>query len=262
MSKSLGTGIDPMDLINGGPRPPVFEGGGEFPAYGADAVRWGLLAMSSGQDVRFSEDKVAPGPAADEQAVERVAADSARGGGGRARRPCGRAPIEDRWILSRLARAKEEFAARIDAFDFSRAALGLYDFVYGELCDWYLELVKPRLRAGEPDLSATLLHVLTETLALAHPMIPFVTEEIYSFVPGASRAARGARQRHGGPTATGIDAEAEAELARLIEAVQAIRAWRDSAGVQAGRGRAGAAGGRGLRTDRRAPRPAGAAERL
>src|SRR6202042_3660648 len=65
MSKSLGTGIDPIDLIEGGPRPPVFGKGsgapGDFPAYGADAVRWGLLAMSSGQDVRFSEDKVAQG---------------------------------------------------------------------------------------------------------------------------------------------------------------------------------------------------------
>ena len=61
MSKSLGTGIDPLDLINGGPRPPVFAEGGEFPAYGADAVRWGLLAMSSGQDVRFSEERIAQG---------------------------------------------------------------------------------------------------------------------------------------------------------------------------------------------------------
>ena len=57
MSKSLGTGIDPLDLIEGGPRPPVFEQGGDFPAYGADAVRFGLLAMSSTQDVRFNEDK-------------------------------------------------------------------------------------------------------------------------------------------------------------------------------------------------------------
>ena len=65
MSKSLGTGIDPLDLIEGGPRPPVFAAGseepGEFPAYGADAVRWGLLAMSSGQDVKFSEEKIAQG---------------------------------------------------------------------------------------------------------------------------------------------------------------------------------------------------------
>src|SRR5205085_1795594 len=61
MSKSLGTGIDPLDLIEGGPRPPVFTQGGDFPAYGADALRWGLLAMSSAQDVHFSEDKVAQG---------------------------------------------------------------------------------------------------------------------------------------------------------------------------------------------------------
>ncbi len=63
MSKSLGTGVDPLALIDGGPRPPVFakDGGdpGEFPAYGADAVRWGLLAMSSGQDVPFNEEKIA-----------------------------------------------------------------------------------------------------------------------------------------------------------------------------------------------------------
>ena len=63
MSKSLGTGIDPLALVEGGPRPPVFPQGGDFPAYGADAVRFGLLAMSSTQDVRFSEEKVQQGQA-------------------------------------------------------------------------------------------------------------------------------------------------------------------------------------------------------
>ena len=109
MSKSLGTGIDPLDLIDGGRARRVFAEGGEFPAYGADAVRWGLLAMSSGQDVSSQRGQDRPGPAADEQAVERLAADPARGStpdaraGGRRRRT-----VEDRWILSRLERAKRE----------------------------------------------------------------------------------------------------------------------------------------------------------
>ena len=77
----------------------------------------------------------------------------------------------------------------------------------------------------------TLLHVLTETLALAHPIIPFVTEEIYSYVPGAEGllAARVEASARGE-----VDEPAEAELSRLIDAVQAVRAWRDSAGVKAG----------------------------
>jgi valyl-tRNA synthetase len=245
MSKSLGTGIDPMDLINGGLRPPVFAksagadsvghspGGespaGSFPAYGADAVRWGLLAMSSGQDVRFSEDKVAQG-----QQLTNKLWNAARlvlmGVGDDARAAIRPAAVEDRWILTRLGRAEAEITRRIEEFDFSHAALALYDFVYGELCDWYLELVKPRLRAGEADLAATLLYVLTRTLVLAHPMIPFVTEEIWRFVPGAE-----------GLLAAGIPAEeppadpaAEAHLADVIAAVQALRGWREAAGVKPG----------------------------
>ena len=109
-------------------------------------------------------------------------------------------------MLSRLTRAQIEVSQRIEEFDFSHAALRLYDFIYGELCDWYLELVKPRLRAGEPELAGTLLHVLTETIALAHPLIPFETEEIYSHIPGAegllaarvSAAARRRRHRRRG----------------------------------------------------------------
>ena len=234
MSKSLGTGIDPMDLIEGGPRPPVFAQGGQpagdFPAYGADAVRWGLLAMSSTQDVKFSEDKVAQA-----QQLTNKLWNASRlillGAGEDARAAITPRTVEDRWILSRLERAKADTSARIERFDFSHAALGLYEFVYGELCDWYLELVKPRLRAGEPELAGTLLHVLTQTLALAHPIMPFVTEEIYSYVPGADGLLAA-----GIPDAgeAGTDVAAEATVARLIEAVQALRTWRDQAGVRPG----------------------------
>src|SRR4029079_2691564 len=129
MSKSLGTGIDPLDLIEGGPRPPVFTQGGTFPSYGADAVRFGLLAMSSAQDVRFSEEKVAQGQALANKLFNatRFVVTNVAEGTTPAPRPT---TIEDRWILSRLAAAKADFATRIAAFDFSKAALGLYDFVY------------------------------------------------------------------------------------------------------------------------------------
>ncbi len=238
MSKSLGTGIDPIDLIDGGPRPPVFAAGddparpaGEFPAYGADALRWGLLAMSSGQDVRFSEDKVAQG-----QQLANKLWNASRfvllGAGDDTRAAIAPTRVEDRWILSRLERVRRGLTERIESFDLTRAALELYDFVYGELCDWYLELVKPRLRDGEPELAATLVHVLTETITIAHPMIPFITEEIWSFVPGAE-GLLAARIAGSAPVGE-IDDEAEAALARAIEAVQALRSWRNQANVAPG----------------------------
>jgi valyl-tRNA synthetase len=230
MSKSLGTGVDPLDLIEGGPRPPAFAAGGEFPPYGADAVRFGMLAMSSSQDVHFSEERIAQG-----QQLTNKLWNASRlillGIDSSARAAAKPTTIEDRWILSRLGRATASIAGRIESFDFSKAAFELYEFVYGELCDWYLELVKPRLRTGEPDLAATLLHVLTETLALAHPMIPFVTEEIYGYVPGARGLLAG---RVSEPVGTELDEAAEVELGRLIDAVQAVRAWRNASGVKAG----------------------------
>ncbi len=237
MSKSLGTGIDPIDLIQGGPRPPVFAQGGkiagEFPAYGADAVRWGLLAMSSGQDVRFSEDKVAQGLQLTNKlwnAARLILLSIDGGAASDLRATAGPGAVEDRWILSRLQRAKDEISARIERYDFSHAALAVYDFVYGELCDWYLELVKPRLRAGDEQLSKTLLHVLTETVALAHPLIPFETEEIYSHIPGCD----GLLAARVDTSEDRLDPDAEAEIGRVIEAVQALRGWRNTTRVEAG----------------------------
>jgi valyl-tRNA synthetase len=221
MSKSLGTGIDPLD---------------EIERHGADGVRFGLLAMSSSQDVRYSAEKVQQGEQLANKLwnasrliltrIDPVArADPRAGGGGF---------IEDRWILSRLAAARAEVEERIDAYDFSHGALALYDFVYGELCDWYLELVKPRLYEavgeGREALSATLLHVLTETLQLAHPLIPFVTEEVWSYVPGAEGLL--AARRAGAIGAR--EPDAEQAIAVAIEAVQALRGWRDGVGAAAG----------------------------
>jgi valyl-tRNA synthetase len=241
MSKSLGTGVDPLDLIEGGPRPPVFTQGGDFPAYGTDAVRFGLLAMSSSQDVRFSEEKIAQGQAlanklynATRFVALRVENDPAHP------EPAPRPrTVEDRWILSRLQVVEAETQARIDGFDFSKAALGLYDFIFGELCDWYLELVKPRLGddadpAERADLGATLLHVLRETIATAHPIMPFVTEELWDLLGWTEASGLLATSALPEPDEALRDPAAEEEMARAIEAIKALRAWRDSVGVKAG----------------------------
>jgi valyl-tRNA synthetase len=238
MSKSLGTGVDPLDLIDGGPRPPVFPEGGDFPAYGADALRYGMLAMSSTQDVRFSEEKIQQGQALANKLYNATRFVALRVGDGVSPQPRPRT-VEDRWILSRLQAIEADTQARIDGFDFAKAALGLYDFVYGELCDWYLELVKPRLAEGaDPGdraaLGATLLHVLRETIATAHPIVPFVTEELWDLLGYTEAEGLLAAGRLPEPDDALRDPDAEAAMGRAIDAIQALRAWRDSVHVKAG----------------------------
>jgi valyl-tRNA synthetase len=217
MSKSLGNGVDPLEMID---------------EHGADGTRFGLLAMSSTQDVRFSAEKVAQGRQLANKLFNASRLVLLRTPDGveldeRAPRP---ETVEDAWILSRLQRAKTATTAAIEAFEFHRVALGLYDFVYGELCDWYLEIVKPRLYEDDnAAVSRFAIGVLAETLAIAHPVIPFVTEEIWSNVPGAGGLLMGSSW----PAADAalIDAAAEAELERAIAVVQELRGWRDSVGA-------------------------------
>jgi valyl-tRNA synthetase len=214
MSKSLGTGIDPIDVIE---------------AHGADATRFGLLAMSSTQDVRYSPEKVEQGQRlanklfnASRFVVMRV------GEGVEAEaRPVS---VEDRWILSRLQKAKAATREAIGAYEFHRAALGLYEFVFEELCDRYIELVKRRL--DDPDVQATLLLVLWETVAMAHPVMPFVTEDIWSFLPGTENLLAAAP--YPVPDESLIDEDAEAAIDRQFEAVSAVRAWRQAVNVPPG----------------------------
>ncbi len=233
MSKSLGTGIDPLD---------------EIERHGADAVRFGLLAMSSTQDVRYSAEKIQQGQAlanklfnAARFALTRIHASLGPQDARTVNPAASPQAVEDRWILSRLSRIEADTAARIERYDFSHAALGLYDFVYGELCDWYVEIVKhrlPDLLAEEsPDedrkaLAATLLYVLRETVALAHPVIPFVTEELWRYLDGSDELLAGGRYPRSREDL--IDAEAEVALERVIEAVTLVRGWRDSVGARAG----------------------------
>ena len=220
MSKSLGTGIDPLELID---------------AHGADATRFGLLAMSSTQDVKFSDEKIAQGQALANKLFNASRLVLLRVPEGVTVPATVPAPqtVEDAWILSRLQRARSATERALEDFEFHRAALGLYDFVYGELCDWYLELVKPRLYADDnAGVCEVALHVLAETLAIAHPVIPFVTEEIWSLMPGTEGLLMGSRWPTG-DDALG-DPAAEEEVGRAIAAVQELRGWRDRVGARPG----------------------------
>jgi valyl-tRNA synthetase len=166
MSKSLGTGIDPLDVIA---------------EHGADATRYGLLKMSSTQDVRFSYGAVEEGRKLANKLwnVARLLLANADGV-----RPEERArELEERWILARLDEARDETESAFAAFDFVAAVNTLYHLTFDDFCDWYAEAVKPRLYARDEDAAATALAALERLLKLLHPVMPHVTEEIWSQLP-------------------------------------------------------------------------------
>ncbi len=215
MSKSLGTGIDPLDEID---------------VHGADALRFGLLAMSSTQDVRFSDAKVEQGRDLTNKlwnASRLIILNAA------AVEPAPRPlHVEDRWILSRLEKTIASVTAKLESYDFAHAVQESYSFFWRDLCDWYLEIVKPRLYDGEEEVSATLLYALERLLGLLHPTMPFVTEEVWSFHP----ARDGHLAVHEFPVADPalFDQAAEADVEGGIELTQRLRAWRDLVEVPAG----------------------------
>jgi valyl-tRNA synthetase len=161
MSKSLGTGVDPLDLIA---------------KHGADATRYGLLKMSSTQDVRFTEGPLEEGRKLANKLwnvsrlllQDRVEPDL---------RP---RELEERWILARLDATRSELEQAWSAFDFSHSVQSLYRLTFDDFCDWYAEAIKPRLRERDEDAAATALAALERLLALLHPVMPHVTEEIWS----------------------------------------------------------------------------------
>jgi valyl-tRNA synthetase len=208
MSKSLGTGIDPLDEID---------------VHGADALRFGLLAMSSTQDVRYSDAKVQQGRDLANKlwnASRLILLNTAEVEA----KPVP-VQVEDRWILSRLERTIDSVTQKLDTYDFAHAAQEAYAFFWSELCDWYLEIAKPRLYDGEAEVSANLLWVLERTLALLHPLMPFVTEEVWSYHP----SSKGHLAIHPFPQAEEslFDPEAEAEVERGIELTRRLRTWRE-----------------------------------
>jgi valyl-tRNA synthetase len=166
MSKSLGTGIDPVELID---------------RYGADATRYGLLKLTSGQDVRFSAGAVDEGRKLANKLwnVSRLLLSNTSG----VRPRTWPTETVERWILARLDATRAELERDLAEFDFARAVERLYHLTFDDFCDWYAEAIKPRLYGGDDEAKATALAALERLLKLLHPVMPHVTEEIWSNLP-------------------------------------------------------------------------------
>ena len=171
MSKSLGTGMNPLAVID---------------AYGADAMRYGLMKMASSQDVRFAEGAIDEGRKLANKLwnVARLII-LACDGAAPAERP---RTLEERWILARLSQTQRQIERLLGEFDFSHVVDELYHLTFDDFCDWYAEAMKRRLYDGDVDARATATAALERLLKLLHPAMPHVTEEIWTHLP--ERASR------------------------------------------------------------------------
>jgi valyl-tRNA synthetase len=226
MSRSLGTGIDPLELIA---------------QYGADATRLMLLMQcSTNQDIRFDAE------VKDNRLERSATAETCRnflnkiwnaarfvllnlGDGRPGDVPAVLAELSDRWILSRLQAAVAGVSEALGAFRFDEATDRLYTFVWSEFCDWCIELAKPRLKAGDPVVKAVLWQVLERVCRLLAPFAPHIAEEIWQQLGADGDACMIAAW----PTLdeARVDPEAEAQFELLREIVRAVRNLRVEAGV-------------------------------
>jgi valyl-tRNA synthetase len=179
MSKSLGNGIDPLDVIE---------------QYGADAMRFTLVMLTvEGQDVKLSSEKFEMGRNFANKIwnASRFSLMNLAVGSGLSVGPDADLRIEDRWILIRLNNVVRETTNALDTFQFNVAARSIYEFAWNDFCDWYLEIIKPRLAdTGKPSAVRTVLaHVLDTTLRLLHPFMPHLTEEAWQLLK--ERMAKG-----------------------------------------------------------------------
>jgi valyl-tRNA synthetase len=260
MSKSKGNVVDPLDLMN---------------EYGTDAFRFSLAAFAAmGRDVRLSEERIAgyrnfankvwnaarftlmnledyssagepagsagfqPGSAGF-QPVDSTSGTGFQPAGGTGVSPADDQPLTtvEAWITSRLQQVAQEVATRLDAYEFDMAANALYQFIWHEFCDWYLELIKPQLYdkespAARRHCQGVLLDTLGAILRLLHPFMPFITEEIYQKLPGIQGSVMVA------PYPAANDARlhpaAEAEMRLVMDTITAIRNLRGEMNVPPG----------------------------
>ena len=221
MSKSLGNGVDPLDVID---------------KYGADALRFMLITgNSTGNDIRYNEEKVESARNfankiwnasrfvimnLDKKVMEKY-------------KDSRKYSLADKWILSRTNTLVKEVTENIDKLEFGIASQKVYDFIWGEFCDWYIELVKPVLYGDDEKAKGTaynvLYNVLTVSLQLLHPVMPFITEEIYSHLDEKyesitiSKWPEYSDELH--------DKKAEKDMQYIIEAITSIRNVRSEMNV-------------------------------
>jgi valyl-tRNA synthetase len=177
MSKTKGNVLDPEELVN---------------EYGADALRFTLASLDSpGRDIPLNRDQIAGYRAFGNKIWNATRFALSRVGEAKVQKtidPQGLAAPE-RWILSRLSSVADEVGARLETFRFDEACSRLYHFFWGDFCDWYIELSKPALfgdgeNAPRPRVGEVLLTVLDRSLRLLHPVMPFLTEELWQRLPG------------------------------------------------------------------------------
>ncbi|MFH1829811.1 MAG: valine--tRNA ligase [Pseudomonadota bacterium] len=221
MSKSLGNGIDPLDMIE---------------KYGADAMRFSLMVLSTeGQDLKLSESKFEMGRNFCNKLWNAARFAMMNLEDAPAKKPADKdLNLADKWILNRLASATNDARAALDDFKFSVAAQALYHFVWNDFCDWYLEASKLHLfnKDNAKERAAaqyTLKYVLSDMLKLLHPFLPFITEEIWSHINPDEKPLIVSRY----PKKTEIPFADEAYVfeATIKEPVEAIRNIRGESNV-------------------------------
>jgi len=213
MSKSLGNGVDPMEVIE---------------TYGADALRFNIITGNSpGNDLRYYNERC--------EAMRNFANKIWNASRfvlmnltiDKNELPV-KLELEDRWILSKLNRLVKEVNENIDKYELGIAANKIYDFVWDSYCDWYIELTKPRLNGEDEEAKIgaqkVLLYVLTETLKLLHPFMPFITEEIWQALPHEGEALMVEKYPEFSETIDFPEDEAKFEI--IMNAIRAVRARR------------------------------------
>ncbi len=223
MSKSLGNVLDPLDLIE---------------EYGADAVRFTLTSMASmGRDLKLSTSRIAGNRNFGTKlwnAFRFAEMNEVPFGSVHTRSQDDAKKTVNRWIVGETAKVRAEVDAALESYRFNDAANALYVFVWGKVCDWYLELSKPLLLDGTADEKTetrkTLAWVLDQCLILMHPIMPFITEELWGLAERQKMLIHGDWPTYGAEL---IDENADREMNWVISLIESIRSVRGEMNVPA-----------------------------